>query len=361
LFGGLDIEQSTSNAVEAPVSSQFSVNLQVDSISTHHVIPSKASNTTNPLPAALQQAEAKLNGLPEEILDLCCADVPIQYEATWHCLKDIERFFICTRCYTDHIAMTQFSAEFTKVQQPPNTKRICVFNNPKMLHHLWPQAIQSGDLSSVRSHVQHLAKLSVCPGVDGIIEDDRTKWLSPKSKELEEILICEACFEDKVATTSLQDHFEVTNSKPSPPATWSCVMALDAIKNAFKLFSVKENGWSQFVEAVNDRVTQLNYNANFIIGNGSGQAFKAKRGPKEFVICPTCYSDYMQYSVFSFEFEETTSLASGTESVCGMNIFSMLTAWNRAVARNDFDLWIQAARMTSNNPYCLASDTEKIT
>jgi hypothetical protein len=129
-------------------------------------------------------------------------------------------------------------------------------------------------------------------------------------------------------------------------------------QNALKLFSVKENGWSQFVEAVNDRITQLNCNGRFIIGNGSGQAFKAKRGPKEFVICSTCYSDYMQYSVFSFEFEEATSLASGTEPVCGMNIFSMLTAWNRAVARNDFDLWLQAARVTSNNPNCLASGIE---
>jgi hypothetical protein len=381
LFGGLDIDQLNTEERDHDVYNQPNAPPQVNHAQTltishnpnnsqlphedHSAVPQVIVGEADRLAvvqavapssqrAISPEAPITSDGPPQEVLSQCCGDNPREYSATWYYPKDADDFFICTRCYTDHIQSTQFSKEFEKNQQLTHTKRICLFNTPKVINLLWLPAVQSGDLSAFRKHAQNRAKLSGCPGFLAEIFSPLIKWFIPKGNDLDEFFVCEGCYEDRIATSPFEHHFEATTQKPSPPNTWSCAFGNGTVKQSFKLLSAQANGWAQFVEVVNSRRMQLICSSSLTIPGYDG-AFRAKRGPKNFLICPACYTDYMGYSNFAHEFEEATDLTKGFSTTCTMNIYSMVVAWNRAEQRGNFDIWLKAAHATFDSPPCLAT------
>ena len=108
-----------------------------------------------------------------------CPKAPngILFATYWYRIPAIPNFRICSHCFTNRIARTQFATYFENFWHSPfpGEDVCCNFNTGKA-HQLFDYATQSGDLEPFITYATHRIGLQRCPGTEGASGIKGLRW-----------------------------------------------------------------------------------------------------------------------------------------------------------------------------------------
>jgi hypothetical protein len=149
-----------------------------------------------------------------------CIDIPMLFSTDWYWHLEAPDFFICSRCYVDHIWTTKFQDEFQSAKYTDGKPRVCRFSKPRMKYYIFVEALKSGSLRSAIEWMRLRSKIPDCKGVAGVKGKFSTgiQWYRARENAIPGFVSCQACYEDLVMTTQFAPNFELI-TEPQPMDT----------------------------------------------------------------------------------------------------------------------------------------------
>ncbi|KAL2672670.1 hypothetical protein Neosp_013384 [[Neocosmospora] mangrovei] len=235
-----------------------------------------------------------------QVMPYCPENRVVGYSLDWYRLPDVPDFFVCTRCHADHIAATHLAGQFERVKQPDGSASSCGFYVPRVKEILWPQALQSNDLSALRAYMKKRPGIFACKGKVQVTGAEGFKWFQMAQNEIDGFVTCEACYEDHVVDTPFEHQF--SPSRPHPQEEkWTCDMAIPYVQKMVTQ-SAKQNDWQGFVAAAKKRMELPVCDGEAVEASGRTW-YLPRRKIKDMYVCEACYMDKLALTRFSGEFE----------------------------------------------------------
>ncbi|TPX12981.1 uncharacterized protein E0L32_006626 [Thyridium curvatum] len=236
-----------------------------------------------------------------ETLPCCPEDRIITYSLDWYRLPDVPEYIVCTKCYSDHIASTHFAQRFERYREEEGSISACSFWSPRLREVLWPQAVQSNDLTAMKEVLQHNLTVPPCKGLAWTTGGDSVRYYTMANSDIEGFITCEACYEDYIAGTQFEHRFSLLQQQQGNDEKWRCDTALPYIKGAIVKMS-KNNDWSGFVERARVRLAAPTCEGTLTQSNRCNW-YRPRRTIEGMHICEACYLDQVALTQFADKFE----------------------------------------------------------
>ncbi|KAJ4264392.1 hypothetical protein NW762_005590 [Fusarium torreyae] len=302
------------------------------------------------------------SGAPCDILPYCPEDRSVGYSLDWYRSTDVPKYLICTRCYADHVANTHLAGHFERFHQPDGTQSTCGFWSPRAREIIWPQALQTSDIGPLRTFMEKSLNVPSCKGRVWSTGADGIKWYGMANNEIEGLISCEACYEDRIVGTIFESRFSPYRQQ-GQDEKWMCDLCIPYLAIAAVKMS-KQNNWNGFVEAAKVRIHLPACEGKDVESN-NGQWFVPRRKIKDMAICEACYLDKLALTKFGHEFERHQQAQGfdaymetlGQRWICDLNdtAVNMSIALEAAIYRRDFDIFWNAANAISALVPCTAN------
>ncbi len=134
------------------------------------------------------------------------------------------QFEVCQACYEDYIVPANFAGHFssTPIRQPQEMQYECDLGWP-----LTKRLITTlRDWNQIVSHGLHRNRLPRCAGAANEVDANSRSWFKLRSPDLDPLWMCEACYGDLIAVTSMDQHMYQVHPPPgerksaaSPPSS----------------------------------------------------------------------------------------------------------------------------------------------
>ncbi|KAI1801979.1 hypothetical protein F4811DRAFT_427100 [Daldinia bambusicola] len=281
-----------------------------------------------------------------------CIDDPVTFATDWYWHPEAPEFFICSRCYVDHIHKIRFWNLFRKEGFRDGRRRVCLFSKPRMRDRLLKGALETGSLESALAWMRARPQIPNCKGTDGVKGEEGIKWYKPKLNEIPGFVCCQACYEDRVLVSHFSVNFEPSQPQPAEE-TWSCDFAVPFIRDEYEARG-KINDWPGFVSEAKARLSIKPCGRRNEESTYGRKWFVPKRGPEGLVLCSGCYCDHVIHTSEEDQWrvEEKFTDAIGTTIRCSMGMFSITMAMARAHEINDFQIFWRAVDKLSKEKFC---------
>ncbi|KAH7176397.1 hypothetical protein EDB81DRAFT_634403 [Dactylonectria macrodidyma] len=254
------------------------------------------------------------SGSPGAVARLCShQSTPEKHEKDWYVHPQAPGFLTCSWCYHNYVQDSPLADAFAKIRK----RGICSFNVPRMTKCLWPDALQTGNLSRATAFMSAYSAIPTCKGVTGAVMSDHVNWFVPAEDEIPAFLSCESCYEGIIKGTSFGSHFIPSEEAQGPNDKWSCDMNLDFMCRTL-LWRSRRNDWFGFVEDAKKRMAMEECKAQSGVAN-QGKWYCVRGESQDLRMCETCHADNFAHSRFESIFQEVEETPETQYSVvsCG--------------------------------------------
>lgn len=285
-----------------------------------------------------------------------CIENPVTFDTTWYTHFAAPKFFICSRCYADHIASSQFRDAFHVAAPAEGQPRVCRFSRPRMKDDLWTKAVASDYLQPVTDWMRHRSRIADCQGfLPGVEGTEGVKWYSPKPREYSTWwAVCEACYEDRVKIfPQMAARFCPHPDTHWPDEIWNCNLSLPFVQKEF-MKQGPRGDWTTFVREAGARSMMPacpGHEAHFAFGR---PWFRPVHGPDWLLLCSACFLDRVFHTPDAAKWapDEQLSTMEGQMVRCPMAQFNISMAMERAEETRDFTLFWAAMHKLSQEKFC---------
>ncbi|KAK8044169.1 hypothetical protein PG993_004193 [Apiospora rasikravindrae] len=284
-----------------------------------------------------------------------CIDAPVTFNTTWYSHFAAPEFFICSRCYADHIETSQFCDAF-HVSAPADGKpRVCRFSSPRMKDDLWKKAVTSDYLQPVTDWMQLRSRVLECRGTTGAKASEGAKWYAPKRDAYPAwFAACQACYEDRIKVfPKLSDHFEPHPETPPPNTTWYCDFYVPFVQKEYEKQG-PTGDWATFVREARAR-SEIPACPGQESTYAYGKAwFRPVHGPDWLLICSACYCDRVFHTADASKWapDEQLSKTPKQQVRCPMAQFNISMAMSRAHDLKDYSVFWAAMNKLGQEKFC---------
>ncbi|KAE8370711.1 hypothetical protein BDV27DRAFT_140301 [Aspergillus caelatus] len=267
---------------------------------------------------------------------------------TWYILPEAPEFRICAYCYETNIQGSSLQASFHPWVSPAGASIHCLFSSPRIEHHLWPRALQSGSVQELLWFFRHRATIRNCDGTKGVGGSENVKWYSPKdTSRLPSFIACQACYEDVITGTALCSQFEEHREKQPQGQIWACDIAIDFIRRLL----TNTQSWPQFSTEVAHHLGLPECEKNgAVMGGSSRQWYELRDRALGITVCERCYRDFASRTEFESHFQPLRQ--SPREQQCILGFWQARVLWDEALERKDFSLWRRTIMEYVQAPPC---------
>ncbi|KAK7931200.1 hypothetical protein PG985_001912 [Apiospora marii] len=286
-----------------------------------------------------------------------CIDTPVTFETTWYTHFAAPEFFICSRCYADHIATSQFRDAFhVAAPAEEGAPRACRFSSPRMKDDLWQKAVASDYLQPVTDWMQHRSRVADCKGfAAGAKGKEGVKWYTPKLHQFPSwFVVCEACYEDRVKVfPQMVSYFRPHPDAQRPEEVWNCDFSVPFVRKEFEKQGPKGD-WSTFVREARARAEMPACPGQETAYAYGRPWFRPVHGPDWLLLCAACFLDRVFHTADAGKWapDEQLSATQGQQVRCPMAQFNISTAMSRAEELKDFTVFWAAMNKLSQERFC---------
>jgi hypothetical protein len=319
-----------------------------------HLVPSPSGNffTTSSPPSCLPAARKKGYYVGRG----CPSGENLLHDAYWFRHIDVPGFSICSRCFEFYIRGSLFELDFTGKLEPGQTDAArCVFGVPRMADQLWPEAVTTRDLQSVKIYMEARVKIPNCRGMAGVSGPALVglKWYQAKHDAIPGLIACEACYKAFIVGSSFERRFELHTYQPTQDQTWACDIAVSYVSRAFAEYS-EINDWSKFVVAATTRLSKppcAGYNA---VSSKSRDWYRITSGGIEAELCETCFLDLMALTAFDKQYRPKLSPKDNKETqiICDLAIPALKVAYGAALGYGRHNIFWDTWKVQMKTPLC---------
>lgn len=319
-----------------------------------HLVPSPSGNffTTSSPPSCLSASQKKGYYVGRG----CPSGENLLHDAFWFRQIDVPGFSICSRCFEFHIRNTIFESDFAgKLESGQTDAARCMFGAPRVIDRIWPEAVTTRDLQSLKAYMEARAKIPNCRGTGGVSGTALVglKWYQPKHDAIPGFVACEACYNAFVVGSSFQRRFVLHDYQPTQDQTWACDIAVPNVTRAFAEYSEADD-WSKFVVAATNRLSKppcAGFNA---VTSTSREWYGIICGGISVVICETCFLDSMALTAFDKEYKPKLLPKEDKETqlICDLAIPALKVAYGAALGYEKHDLFWNTCKMQLKTPMC---------
>ncbi|KAK8085408.1 hypothetical protein PG997_006679 [Apiospora hydei] len=284
-----------------------------------------------------------------------CIDAPVTFHTTWYSHFAAPEFFICSRCYADHIESSQFRDAFHVSAPAEGKPRVCRFSSPRMKDDLWKKAVASDYLQPVTDWMQLRSRVLDCRGAKGAKASEGAKWYAPKPGAYPAWFgVCQACYEDRVKVfPKLSAHFGPHPETPPPNESWYCDFAVPFAQKEYKKQG-PTGDWATFVREARAR-SEMPACPGQESTLAYGKAwFRPVHGPDWLLICSACFCDRVFHTADAGKWAPDEQLSNTPEQMvrCPMAQFNISMAMSRAHELKDFSVFWAAMDKLSQEKFC---------
>ncbi|PHH93095.1 hypothetical protein CDD83_947 [Cordyceps sp. RAO-2017] len=303
----------------------------------------------------------RASGEPNEVMRYCPEDRAVDCALSWYHLPDCPAYFFCTRCYVDSINGTPLASQFQRVQRPAGSSSTCGFWSPRVKEKLWPEALRSNSLDSLRTFIRKRVAVPNCKGRGVVVADEGVSWYGMAAGEINGFIACEACYEDRVKGTAFESRF-TAYQKQKADEKWICDIALPYVSRAAACMS-RRNDWAGFVAGSVQRLQQPECEG-MEVSSHTRKWYSASSRLQEAYVCEACYMDKLALTPLDPEFEcqsasgfDAFMEALGQRRTCMLPSSSipMAFALENALRRGDCSIFWNAAQQISKLVPCTAN------
>jgi len=265
-------------------------------------------------------------GDPETVSRICPRFYDIDYETTWYFLPAAPDFMTCSRCHHYYIAQSPLAGAFQSVRKGGLR---CLFHVPRITKRLWPDAVQSGDLTPLADFMRRRTALPHCKGPGGTVEADGVKWFGSASHDIPGFQACETCYESLLLGTGFANRFGPIPALQGPNKR-VCSLAYKYVERAIMRHSINPSpqaGWTEFVVCATKRLSLPPCEEAIVVAN-SLLWYRPPSNP-ELRYCEACFLDELGLTPFAAQFDlydpdEQTDFAVKFETIaCNLNHASL--------------------------------------
>lgn len=226
-----------------------------------------------------------------------CISEPVTFATDWYHHPEAPDFWICSKCYVDHIWGTRYRDAFRHERSSEGgEKRVCRFDKPRLRDRLFQDAASTGDLGPVLEFMRRRSTaVQDCAGVTGIMPSTPgLRWYGPRAGDIPNFVCCEACYEDIVlAQDSLAGNFEPVSAAQDPKAMWACDFALPYVVKEYEDRARSGGDWAGFAAEAKARLALDPCPGRTPTSTWRRPWFvpAAGRAPDSIFICAACYCD----------------------------------------------------------------------
>lgn len=242
------------------------------------------------------------DGPGKEVVRFCPQHRLVDYPLYWHYLADLPDSPICTRCYADYIESTPLADKFERRLAGPDTVLSCHFRYARVQNILWPAALKSHSVESLKAFLSHRLVVPNCKGRATTSGAGGIKYYGMKNDDINGFIACEACFEDHIAGTAFESQFEPYKHEQKENR-WTCDASIQYVPKALATFS-KRNDWRAFVEGASRRFKAPACEGKETSRADSGSWYTTRQKLDNFQVCEACYMDKVELDPFSAEYEQ---------------------------------------------------------
>ncbi|KOS23203.1 hypothetical protein ESCO_004014 [Escovopsis weberi] len=242
-------------------------------------------------------------GLPNEVAAYCPEWRAVDYSLYWYRLPEVPKFFICSNCHGEHIKDTPLASRFQRIRRADHELTSCWFWTPRVREILWPQALRSGSLDSLREFMGRRVELKACKSAGFVAASEGFKWFNMVNNEINGFVSCEACYEDRIAGGLFEHKFQ-PDQRQGKDEQWSCDVWVPFISRSI-VKKAKQNNWAEFV-ALATRRFQLPACAGKQVQSNSGTWYRTRHRIENLEVCETCYMDKLLLTRFEHHFERVS-------------------------------------------------------
>ncbi|KAI3324450.1 hypothetical protein HD806DRAFT_522230 [Xylariaceae sp. AK1471] len=286
-----------------------------------------------------------------------CIEIPMSFSTDWYWHLEAPEFFICSRCYVDHIYAKKFQDEFQSARFTDGKSRVCRFGKPRMKDYIHVEALKSGSLRLAIEWMRLRSTTTDCKGLDGVKGKFSMgiQWYKARENDIPGFISCQACYEDLVMTNQFAQNFELS-SQPQPiDAVWVCDMAIPFIENEYEKKG-KLNDWQSFASEAQNRITAERCPGGTRIVTYGKNWFVPKARTRGLILCATCYCDHVIHSGEEDKWEIAPELSrSGDHKArCAQGMFNIRILFAEARTKKDYALLWNAVDKLNREKTCEA-------
>lgn len=306
-----------------------------------------------------------------QVLPRCPEGRVVDYSLLWYRLVDMPTdeavFLVCSRCYTDHIQDTTLAAQFEPVIWPNLVNAACSFWIPALKDFFWPDAVATDNTDTVRDYISRWVKAPPCVGSRGGSRVPGSIWYGMSNNEVEDFMICEACFLAHVVGTNFQSKFGQYPAEWQADI-WACDLRFVYTVRALHEYS-KCSDWDSFTVGAARRHGLRSCTGEEVYANSTAWYYPRRRSLSNLQVCASCYMDNWALTHFDEEFRQEHRgppvgssdfilfLAEYWKCHMGGNVPALMAA-GEAKAQKDFDVFASAMSVLLD---CLPCDKGGIT
>ncbi|KAK7975800.1 hypothetical protein PG989_014263 [Apiospora arundinis] len=287
-----------------------------------------------------------------------CIDAPVTFNTTWYSHFAAPEFFICSRCYADHIESSVFRDSFHVSAPAEGEPRVCRFSSPRMKDDLWKKAVSTEYLQPVTDWMQLRSRIPDCKGRAGVKGSDAgaMQWYSPKLHQFPSwFLVCQACYEDRIKVfPQLSSYFEPFTQTQPPQDAWSCDFYIPFVQKEYEKQGPRGD-WSTFAREARARMVMPGcpkQEPHFAYGRAW---FRPVHGPEWLFVCESCFSDRVAHTDDASKWapdEQLSNMEGGQQVRCPMGQFNISMAMSRAHDLQDFSVFWAAVNKLGQEKFC---------
>ncbi|KAI0157416.1 hypothetical protein GGR57DRAFT_501034 [Xylariaceae sp. FL1272] len=284
-----------------------------------------------------------------------CISSPVSFGTTWYQHPLALDYYICANCYDQLIRGTRFGALFRGTFYDDKQFRGCLFSTPRMKS-LFNNALETGSIDGVLEHMKFRSSIPGCRGQGGAKSDAGVKWYRAKDNAIPAMVVCQACYEDIVLAYREfgEAHFEVCPVPQAPDAVWACDVAIPFILREYKWRAANQD-WENFVGESSARITFPPCPGQKTVYPDGKQWFTPINGSWGFLICVTCFCDYViltgQDSKWCSAGDDLVKTF-GVSVRCCFGQFNLKALASRTLDTTDYAHFWRAIDIISHEPLC---------
>ncbi|CAK7270400.1 hypothetical protein SEPCBS119000_004072 [Sporothrix epigloea] len=289
---------------------------------------------------------------------ISCIDNPMSFNTWWYTHPSVPAFYICSKCYMDHLYPTQFQNHFEVRYMRDGVKRRCRFDVPRITESLVPDAVARGALDGLVAYMKQRIAIPDCKGTDGAKGGQDLKWFRAKHDAIPGLVICEACFQDVACLSPFAYNFEPSPPHNNPGDTWACDLAVTFIRKEFDERS-KSNDWLNFCSEAKARLDMqaCPKNTQVMISLRKWFTPVPGKGPEDAVLCAACYCDRVLHTGqqgFWQQMPRDPIFSKKYSSNCCAGQFNILMAFSAGVdTKNWPQFWRSLNRLAFEEKPCV--------
>ncbi|KAL2840896.1 hypothetical protein BJY01DRAFT_257236 [Aspergillus pseudoustus] len=322
-------------------------------------VPSAGPPAPPPVPVASRPAVAAPTNILDDpdVITYCPGDEALLCTAYWYTAPDAPVYEICSYCFASHIRNTHWASRFQRQLKQSDPDRRCRFETPRMLH-LWPQVLRNDDWAYISRFMAQRAAIPDCKKSVPVSADSAISRYSLRNKEIENLVICSACYEDYALATSFAGSFiPQPTGLQAAGQMWSCDMTRH-MRRAIVRYAAS-NDWSSFIRSVGHSMKLAPCEKAAGVAAASRKWFRPKPHIPGMVICDACYYAFIAASFMEVHFEPApVDILNGGLStwVCDLSLLPTMVVQIKAEEDKNYQIFWDAAKAIMANPPCPSAE-----